>query len=86
VVQYGKVAGFSGCNRYTGPITESTPGKVTIGELAVTRKACDAAANEIEAAFLDRMRATTSYAFQAGRLLLVAPQGDKPPHTLLFSR
>ena len=86
VVQYGKAAGFSGCNRYTGPITESAPGNVKIGELAVTRKACDAAANEIEAAFLDRMRATTSYAFQAGRLLLVAPQGDKPPHTLLFSR
>ncbi|MBK7903598.1 MAG: META domain-containing protein [Proteobacteria bacterium] len=86
LVQYGKAAGFSGCNRYTGPVTESAPGNVTIGELAVTRKACDAAANEIEAAFLDRVRATTSYAFQAGRLLLVAPQDDEPPRTLLFSR
>jgi heat shock protein HslJ len=86
VIQYGKAAGFSGCNRYTGPITESVPGTVKIGELAVTRKACDAAANEIEAAFLDRLRATTSYRFEAGRLLLVAPQGDKPPRMLLFSR
>jgi heat shock protein HslJ len=86
LVQYGKAAGFSGCNRYTGPITESAPGDVRFGELAVTRKACDAAANEIEAAFLDRMRAATSYRFQAGQLLLVAPQGDKPPRTLLFSR
>jgi heat shock protein HslJ len=86
LVQYGKAAGFSGCNRYTGPITESAPGKVKIGEIAVTRKACDAAANEIELAFLDRMRATTSYAFQAGRLLLVAPQEGKSPRTLLFSR
>ena len=86
VVQYGKAAGFSGCNRYTGPIAESAPGTVQIGELAVTRKACDAAANEIEAAFLDRMRATTSYRFEAGRLLLVAPQGDQPPRTLLFAR
>jgi len=42
LVQYGKAAGFSGCNRYTGPITESAPGNVKIGELAVTRKACDA--------------------------------------------
>ncbi len=86
LVQYGKAAGFSGCNRYTGPIAESAPGKVKIGELAVTRKACAADANEIEAAFLDRMRATTSYSFQAGRLLLVAPQDDEPPRTLLFSR
>jgi heat shock protein HslJ len=86
LIQYGKAAGFSGCNRYTGPITEPAPGNVKIGELAVTQKACDAAANEIEAAFLERMRATTAYQFQAGRLLLVAPQGDRPPRTLLFSR
>jgi len=86
LVQYGKAAGFSGCNRYTGPITEATPGNVKLGEFAVTGKACDAAASEIEVAFLDRMRAATSYRFQAGRLLLVAPQGDKPPRTLLFSR
>jgi len=86
LVQYGKAAGFSGCNRYTGPITESAPGKVKLGELAVTGKACDTAASELEAAFLDRMRATTSYGFQAGQLLLVAPQGDGPPRTLLFSR
>jgi heat shock protein HslJ len=86
LIQYGKAAGFSGCNRYTGPIAESAPGNVKIGELAVTRKACEAAANEMEAAFLERMRATASYRFEAGRLLLVAPQGDKPPRTLLFSR
>jgi heat shock protein HslJ len=85
VIQYGKAAGFAGCSRYTGPITESTPGNVKIGELAVTQKACDAAATELEAAFLDRMRATTAYRFDAGRLLLVAPQGDQP-RTLLFSR
>ncbi len=86
LVQYGKAAGFAGCNRYTGPITEATPGNVKLGEIAVTKKACDVAASEIEAAFLDRMHATTSYRFEAGRLLLVAPQGDMPPRTLLFSR
>jgi heat shock protein HslJ len=85
LIQYGKAAGFAGCSRYTGPITESTPGNVKIGELTVTPKACDAAASELEAAFLDRMRATTSYRFDAGRLLLVAPQGDQP-RTLLFAR
>jgi heat shock protein HslJ len=86
LVQYGKAAGFSGCNRYTGPITESAPGNVKLGELAVTRKTCDAAANEIEAAFLVRMRAATSYAFEAGRLRLVAPRDGESPRTLLFSR
>jgi heat shock protein HslJ len=86
LVQYGKAAGFAGCNRYTGPITESAPGHVKLGELVVTRKACDGAAQEMEAAFLDRMRATTSYALQAGQLLLVAPQDGESPRTLLFSR
>jgi heat shock protein HslJ len=86
LIQYGKAAGFSGCNRYTGAITEPEPGNVKLGEFAVTRKTCGAAANEIEAAFLDRMRAVTSYRFEAGGLLLVAPQGDQPPRTLLFSR
>jgi heat shock protein HslJ len=86
LVQYGKAAGFAGCNRYTGPITESAPGNVKLGEIVVTRKACDAAASEIEDAFLDRMRATTSYSFQAGQLLLVAPQDGESPRSLLFSR
>jgi len=86
LIQYGKAAGFAGCNRYTGPITESSPGAIKLGELAVTRKACDGPASEIEAAFLERMRGATSYSFQAGRLLLVAPQGGQQPRTLLFSR
>jgi heat shock protein HslJ len=86
LVQYGKAAGFAGCNRYTGPIAEPTPGNVKLGEIVVTKKACDVTANELEAAFLERLGATTSYGFQAGQLRLVAPRGDEPPRTLLFSR
>ena len=83
VIQYGKAAGFSGCNRYTGPITESAPGNVKLGELAVTRKACDAAANEIEAAFLDRMRASdlVLHSRRAG-CCWSRRRTDEPPRTL----
>lgn len=86
LIQYGKAAGFAGCNRYTGPITESEPGAIKIGDLAVTRKACDGPANEIEAAFLERLGKTQSYSFQAGQLLLAGPSDGQGARTLLFSR
>ncbi len=87
LVQYEKVTGFAGCNRYEGPLEESKPGKIAIGALTATRKACDAPANELEAQFLERLGRSNAYTFQAGRLLLSGPpdaQGVR--HTLLFSR
>jgi heat shock protein HslJ len=86
VIQYGKAAGFAGCNRYTAPITEASPGSVKLGEPTLTRKACPGVAGELEAAFLQRLSAVTSYSFQAGRLVLVAPRDAEAPHTLVFSR
>jgi heat shock protein HslJ/predicted RecA/RadA family phage recombinase len=87
LIQYGKVTGFAGCNRYTGPIAESKPGAIKVGAVAATRKACPGAADEIEAQYLAHLAKVDAYDFQAGRLLLSGPadgQGVRP--SLLFTR
>ncbi|HEX9206894.1 MAG TPA: META domain-containing protein [Steroidobacteraceae bacterium] len=87
LIQYGKIAGFAGCNRYSAPLTETQAGVVKVGEVAVTGgKACDAAATALEARFLERVRQVQSYGFVAGRLVLSAPVKDGTPRTLTFTR
>jgi heat shock protein HslJ len=70
LVQYGKVVGFGGCNRYTGSLKESAPGKISIGPLAATKMACPPAAMELEDKFTERMNKVTGYTFVAGQLAL----------------
>jgi heat shock protein HslJ len=70
LVQYDKVVGFGGCNRYTGALKETAPGQVRIGPLASTRMACPPAAMELEDKFTTRMNKVTRYSFRAGQLAL----------------
>jgi len=86
LIQYGKIAGFAGCNRYSGPVTEPQAGSIKVGELATTRKACEGPATELEAAFLERLGRSETYRLQAGRLLFAGPQDGQDAKTLLFSR
>jgi heat shock protein HslJ len=53
----GRAAGFAGCNRFSGRYAYEA-GQLTIGPLAVTRKACRPAVMETERRFLDVMAAT----------------------------
>jgi heat shock protein HslJ len=85
LVQYDKVVGFSGCNRYTGALKETTPGQIKIGPLAGTRMACPPAAMELEDQFTTRMNKVGRYSFRAGQLAL--GWEDKQAHGLLvFSK
>ena len=87
LIQYGKITGFAGCNRYTGPIAEPQAGKLDVGDVAVTKKACEPAANDLEARFLERLGQAEAYSLQAGQLVLSGPpraQGASP--SLVFSR
>jgi heat shock protein HslJ len=70
LVQAGKIAGFDGCNRYSGPMVEKYIAQVQIGPLTATKKACDPAATKVEEQFLSRMNQVTGYAFRAGDLVL----------------
>jgi len=54
----GRVAGVSGCNRFTGPYETRGKNKVRIGPLATTRKMCPEALMDIEAKTLAALAAT----------------------------
>ncbi|HET7204500.1 MAG TPA: META domain-containing protein [Steroidobacteraceae bacterium] len=87
LIQYGKITGFAGCNRYTGPLAEPEAGKLDVGEVAATKKACEGPANDLEARFLERLGKVDAYTFQAGRLVLSGPPlAQGAPATLVFSR
>jgi len=72
----GRVSGISGCNRYTGPVTMGEDGVIEFGLLATTRMACIGEAAVIEAAFVNQMARITSYRFERGALVLLAPGGE----------
>lgn len=87
LIQYGKIVGFAGCNRYQGPLTESKPGSIKLGALVTTRKACDDAANALETRFLAQLGRADGYTFQAGRLVLHGPSASAGGSgTLVFAR
>ncbi|TKC83161.1 META domain-containing protein [Trinickia terrae] len=49
-----RVSGFAGCNRYTGGYVLKNGG-LSFGPLASTKKACPAAAADLESAYLDAL-------------------------------
>jgi len=77
------VSGFSGCNRYSGDVTETAPGVLSFGPLAGTRMACAPEAMEIEATFLATLQAVTTYALPNEKLVLSGTDRD-PSRTLVF--
>lgn len=68
----GRVAGTSGCNRYTGPVTLGEENAIAFGLLATTRMACLGEAADIEAAFVEQMGRIDSYRIARGDLVLLA--------------
>ena len=68
----GRVAGVSGCNRYTGPLVLGDENVIGFGLLATTRMACPGEAATIEAAFVQQMGRIDSYRFERGNLVLYA--------------
>lgn len=82
----GDVAsGFGGCNRFSGPIKENAPGKVSIGDLAATMMACDDAQMSLEDEYLRSLRQVSAYTFLAGRLAL-SWEGAEQRGVLLLRR
>jgi heat shock protein HslJ len=81
-----RVAGTSGCNRYTASIkTGETAGSLTIdGPIAGTRMACPPPGDEVEARFLKALESTTRYSFLLGRLALTW-QTENTAGSLIFS-
>jgi heat shock protein HslJ len=80
----GRIAGFGGCNRYSGPVAEKAPGTIAIGPVAGTMMACPDGV-EVEPAFLGRLGMVTRYGLESGRLRLWGADDDAT-QGLLFER
>jgi heat shock protein HslJ len=72
----GTVAGYGGCNTYSGPATISGS-KLTIGQLASTMMACVDPAMALENAYLKALPAATSYTATADKLTLFDKDGKE---------
>ncbi len=79
------VRGFAGCNRFTAPVKETSPGVLSIGPGAATKMACEPGQMELEDTFLARLAKVNRYTFLAGQLAL-GWQDKDANGTLLFSK
>lgn len=73
----GRVSGFGGCNRYSGPGEDQGPGSLAFGALLATMMACPPPAMSVEQAFLGAMARATRYGFLNGDLVLSGLDGDR---------
>lgn len=76
-VQGDTASGFTGCNRFSGAIKETSPGKISLGDLAATMIDCADAQMLLEDQYLGALRRVDSYTFLAGRLALSWERGGE---------
>jgi putative lipoprotein len=76
-----RLAGFGGCNRYTGQVQDTGPGAITIGPVASTKMACPPPAMEVEGRYFAILVPVTHYRVAGSRLVLSGPSGE-----LVFER
>jgi len=81
----GRFTGSSGCNRYTGGVTEgTTAGELSVGLLAGTRMACQGVASSVESRFMEQLTGAKTYGFMLGRLAISYMKADGSRGTMLF--
>jgi len=81
----GRFAGSSGCNRYTGSVTEgNVPGEFSIAPLVGTRMACPGPQTAVEIRFLEQLMGARTYGFMLGRLAISYTKADNSLGTMLF--
>jgi heat shock protein HslJ len=69
-----RVTGSTGCNEFQGIVARS-PGKLTFGELATTRRACTGDAAKLETTLLNGLKGDVSYEVDASMLKLRSSTG-----------
>lgn len=58
----GQVSGYTGCNRFFGSYTiEKSKGKITLGPLASTKKACEQSVMEAEHSFMNKLESAKTF-------------------------
>lgn len=75
-LENGNASGFSGCNRFTGPYTIESAGRIRIGSVAGTMMACPQGPGAtVEAAFNRAIAGTHSYSIAGDRMTLKTESG-----------
>lgn len=74
VFEGGRMAGSTGCNRYTGPYTVEGD-TLELGPVVSTRMACAPPADAVEAAFLAALERVTRWLGDADEVVLLADDG-----------
>lgn len=81
----GRLAGTSGCNRYTAAAKAgATPGDLTVGPAAGTRMACPELQSAVETRFLKQLGGAKKFSFLLGRLALSYEKDGGAFGTMLF--
>ena len=69
VYEEGRLAGASGCNRFTAGVEAGeTAGDLVVGPAAGTRMACPEEQMAVEDRFLEQLGAVSGFGFLAGKL------------------
>jgi heat shock protein HslJ len=77
-ISEGRVAGHSGCNRYSASIEYGpASGEISIGPVMGTRMACPEDQMALEAGFLGLLGNASMFRFIAGQLILRGDKGDQ---------
>lgn len=72
----GRIAGSTGCNRFTGPY--STDGdRLELGAIATTRMACDAPLMALEQAYLEALGRVARWVIEDDELVLHDKDGSE---------
>jgi heat shock protein HslJ len=71
----GRVSGSTGCNSFGGTATIAG-NKITFGDVASTRRACNGAAGSLEADVLRVLNGAATFRIEGDRLILDAPDGS----------
>jgi heat shock protein HslJ len=69
------VAGFDGCNRFSGPAT-TTSDTIRFGSMVSTKIACERDAAQVEQNVLNVIRGNVKYRIEANLLTLEHPGGQ----------
>jgi heat shock protein HslJ len=83
----GRLAGTSGCNRYTAAAKAgATPGDLSVGPAAGTRMACPGPQSAVETRFLKQLGGARKFGFLLGRLAVSYEKDGDAYGTMLFER
>jgi heat shock protein HslJ len=72
----GRVFGFAGCNRYTGPVSFTGSDGIRVGAAAMTMMACADPQMDLEQRFAQALEVVVRWQVRDGVLLLMGADGS----------